>query len=441
MPTRTRKKGRGRGRDSRPWEATLAIAGSLVASGETLRRTRRRRKDARRGYVVPPGIAVDSEEYLRAVEAVTGAPVAPGNRIDTLVNGDRIFPVLLDTIRSAERTVNLLTYIYWAGEIAQEVAGTLCERAKAGVECNVLLDAIGASRVDRKMVDRMKDAGVRAEFFRPVRHIALGRVNHRTHRKVLVVDGRIGMTGGVGIADQWTGDAQDPDHWRDTHFRVEGPIVNGLHAAFAENWLETTGEYLAGDRWLPAVPPFEDGVPMQVVRSTAGHGATDVETLFFLALRSARTSIRLTSAYFVPRPAFIEELARAARRGVSTQVLVPGPHADKRLVRVAGHTCYRTLLEAGVRIFEYQPTMMHAKALVVDHAWSAVGSVNYDARSFELNDEVVLCVQGSEFACGLDAVFAEDLSRSREIDLEEWCRRPKIRRAEETVSRILKGQA
>jgi len=217
--------------------------------------------------------------------------------------------------------------------------------------------------------------------------------------------------------------------------------VNGLHAAFAENWLETTGEYLAGDRWLPAVPPFDDGVPMQVVRSTAGHGATDVETLFFLALRSARSSIRLTSAYFVPRPAFVDELMRAARRGVSTQVLVPGPHADKRLVRAAGCTCYRPLLEAGVRIFEYQPTMMHAKALVVDGAWSAVGSVNYDARSFELNDEVVLCVQGSDFARGLDEVFAHDLSRSREIDLEEWCRRPAIHRVEETVSRILKGQA
>jgi cardiolipin synthase len=441
MPTGFRRKRRARTRDSGPWEATLAIAGSLVASGETLRRTRRRRRDARRGYVVPLDIAVDSEEYLRAVEAVTGAPVAPGNRIETLVNGDRIFPALLDAIGSAERTVNLLTYIYWAGEIAQDVADALEERSRAGVECNVLLDAIGASRIDKGLIGRMQEAGVRTEFFRPVRHIALGRVNHRTHRKVLVVDGRIGMTGGVGIADQWTGDAQDPEHWRDTHFRVEGPIVNGLHAAFAENWLETTGEYLAGDRWLPPVPPFEDGVPMQVVRSTAGHGATDVETLFFLALRSARTSIRLTSAYFVPRPAFLEELARAARRGVSTQVLVPGPHADKRLVRAAGCTSYRPLLEAGVRIFEYQPTMMHAKALVVDGAWSAVGSVNYDARSFELNDEVVLCVQGSDFARGLDEVFAQDLSRSREIDLEEWCRRPAIHRVEETVSRILKGQA
>jgi cardiolipin synthase len=441
MPPGFRRHPRRRSLDAGRLEAAAAIAGSIVATRETLRRTRRRRRDARRGYVVPLDIPVDSEEYLRAVEAVTGAPVAPGNRIETLVNGDRIFPVLLDVIRSAERTVNLLTYIYWAGEIAEEVGDALCERASAGVECNVLLDAIGASRIDRGLIDRMQAAGVRTEFFRPVKHIAMGRVNHRTHRKVLVVDGRVGMTGGVGIADQWTGDAQDPEHWRDTHFRVEGPVVNGLHAAFAENWLETTGVYLAGDRWLPPVEPFEDGAPMQVVRSTAGHGATDVETLFFLALRSARTSIRLTSAYFVPRPAFIEELTRAARRGVSTQVLVPGPHADKRLVRAAGCTCYRPLLEAGVRIFEYQPTMMHAKALVVDGAWSAIGSVNYDARSFELNDEVVLCVQDRGFAEGLDEVFAADLERSREIELEEWVRRPALHRVEEHVSRILKGQA
>jgi cardiolipin synthase len=412
------------------WPAGLATWGLLWYASDSLRH----RREQGEGYELRgEALGVGDIEFMEAAEALTGAPISHGNDVELLVNGDRIFPAFLDTIRGAERTVNLLTYVYWRGDIAHEVAGLLARRAREGVTVNVLLDWVGSVKMDQGLIEQMRDAGVCVARFRPPKPYALRRLNNRTHRKLLVADGRIGMIGGVGIAEEWTGDAQDPDHWRDTHVRVRGPVIRGLQGAFAENWLEATGEALVGDEYLPPLDEIEDGGPMQVVRSRAGVGDTNVEALYFLAIASAKRSLELTAAYFAPRPAFIEALCDAADRGVAVRVLVPGPHIDKEFVRVAGRRSYEQLLACGVRIFEYQPTMLHAKTMVVDGAWSSVGSVNFDNRSFQLHDEATLCVQSERFAGLLAEQFDRDLEVSSEIEPGRWRRRPVRHRATEAV--------
>jgi cardiolipin synthase len=248
------------------------------------------------------------------------------------------------------------------------------------------------------------------------------------------------MTGGVGIASEWMGDAEDPDHWRDTHVRVRGPAVRGLQGAFAENWLEGTGEVLAGEDDLPELEPVDDGGPMQVVRSSAKVGDTNAEALYYLAIGSARESIELTAAYFVPRPAFTDALCTAASRGIDVRILVPGPHIDKRVVRAGGRAAYDELLDAGARVFEYQPTMLHAKTLCIDRVWSSVGTVNFDNRSFQLHDEITLCVWSEPFAAALHDAFEADLERAEEIDAAKWRHRPLRQRAAEAGTALLRRE-
>jgi cardiolipin synthase len=418
------------------WPAAIALAALAWYASDSLRH----RREGGHGYRLVGEVDVAGEGFLRATEALTGAPVSYGNDVELLVNGDNIFPAFLETIKGAEHTINLLTYVYWTGDIAHEVANALCSKASAGVTCNVLLDALGALKMDAGLISKMEEAGVNVHRFRPVKPYAIRRVANRTHRKILVADGNIGMTGGVGIAEEWTGNAQDPDHWRDTHVRVRGPVVRGLQGAFAENWLEATGEVLAGDTYLPELGPVDGGGAMQVMRSSAGVGDTDAEALYYLAVASARRSLDLTSAYFAPRPAFTEALVAAAQRGAEVRVLVPGPYIDKRVVRSAGRSSYGRLLEGGVRVFEYQPTMLHAKALVIDGVWSSVGSVNFDNRSFQLNDETTLTVWSREFARELLDVFESDIEQSEEIEPEAWSKRPLAQRAREESSRLLRRE-
>jgi cardiolipin synthase len=418
------------------WPAAIALAALAWYASDSLRH----RREGGHGYRLVGEVDVAGEGFLRATEALTGAPVSFGNDVELLVNGDNIFPAFLETIKGAEHTINLLTYVYWTGDIAHEVANALCSKASAGVTCNVLLDALGALKMDAGLISKMEEAGVNVHRFRPVKPYAIRRVANRTHRKILVADGNIGMTGGVGIAEEWTGNAQDPDHWRDTHVRVRGPVVRGLQGAFAENWLEATGEVLAGDTYLPELGPVDGGGAMQVMRSSAGVGDTDAEALYYLAVASARRSLDLTSAYFAPRPAFTEALVAAAQRGAEVRVLVPGPYIDKRVVRSAGRSSYGRLLEGGVRVFEYQPTMLHAKALVIDGVWSSVGSVNFDNRSFQLNDETTLTVWSREFARELLDVFESDIEQSEEIEPEAWSKRPLAQRAREESSRLLRRE-
>jgi cardiolipin synthase len=412
------------------WPAGLAAFGAAWYASESLRH----RREQGHGYQLRgERLDVSEREFLRAAEALTAAPISDGNDVKLLINGDEIFPAFLETIERAERTLNFLTYVYWRGEIAHEIAALLCRRAREGVEVNVLLDWVGTVKMESELLDRMRDAGVCVARFRPPKPYAVRRLNNRTHRKLLVADGRVGMVGGVGIAEEWTGNAQDPDHWRDTHVRVHGPVVRHLQGAFAENWLEATGDALVGDDYLPDLEPVAEGGPMQLVRSRAGVGDTSVEALYFLAIESARQTLDLTAAYFAPRPAFVQVLCDAAERGVHVRVLVPGPHIDKEFVRIAGRGAYDALLECGIEIFEYQPTMLHAKTLCIDGAWSSVGSVNFDNRSFQLHDEATLCVQSKRFAAELTERFEADLDVSEAIRPGAFGDRPLRERATERV--------
>jgi cardiolipin synthase len=418
----------------------IAAAAGVTAGGVAALVHRRRTGYAEQGYELDGELDVGSPEFIRALEALTGAPVSLGNDLSVLFNGDEIFPAMLETIGAASRTINLLTFVYWRGDIAVQVAEAVSERARAGVRCNVLLDAFGAARMDDRLVRSMQDAGVRVERFRPFKPYTLTKADHRTHRKVLVVDGAVGMIGGVGIASEWTGDAQDPDHWRDTHVRVRGPVVRALQGAFLENWLEATGELLAGDDYLPELDPVTDGAPMQVVVSGPGVNHTNTEAMYFLAIGSARHTIQLTTAYFAPRPMFVEALRAAAGRGVAVEIIVPGPHIDKQVVRAAGRAVYARLLDAGVAIHEYQPTMLHAKTLVIDGRWCSIGSANFDNRSFALNDEATLCVQSERAAQKLANAFAADRDRSERIEASRWTWRSPVERAVEAASTLTRRE-
>ena len=401
------------------WPAGLTVALAARYGADSLRH----RREDRSGYGLCGDVHVGEERFLRAAEALTGAPISYGNDVELLINGDEIFPAMLETIQGARKTVCMLTYAYWKGDICAEIAGALCEKAREGVDCRVIVDAVGAIRMEKSVLRDLEEAGVKVVRFRPPKPYAMRRIANRTHRKILVADGAVGMIGGVGIASEWEGDAQDPDHWRDTHVRVRGPVVRGLLGAFADNWLEATGDVLVDDSWLPDLEEIEDGGPMQLVRSAAGVGDTNAEALYYLAIAAAKETLDLTAAYFVPRPAFEDALCEAAERGVQVRVLVPGPHIDKSFVRVAGRHSYERLLECGVGIWEYQPTMLHAKTMTVDGVWSSVGSVNFDNRSFQLHDEATLAVQSERFAELLTEQFERDLEHSSQFEADRWADR------------------
>jgi len=362
--------------------------------------------------------AAEPTDTAVTLAANLDAPVLDGNAATLLVNGNEIFPVMLSSIRQSSESVNLLSYVYWQGDIAERFADELSAAAQRGVKVRVLLDAFGARKIKPELVAQMQQAGCEFALFRPIRWHNLRRYNNRTHRKVLVVDGRIGFTGGVGIASEWTGDAQDPEHWRDDHFRLEGPVVRHLQGAFAENWRQASGVVLAGDLMFPPLPPAGDArvVPLS---AAPGGSISDIAFVYWLLFHSAREEVRIATPYFVPDPDLELGVAEAARRGVKVTLLVPGPYQDSTLVGYASRTYYRRLLEAGVRIFEYQPTMMHTKTVTVDDTWAVIGSSNFDSRSFELNYEVALAVYDETLVDALKVSYAKDLANAREITLED----------------------
>ncbi|HET7928387.1 MAG TPA: phospholipase D-like domain-containing protein [Actinomycetota bacterium] len=379
-----------------------------------------------------------TDEVRRTLEGVIGVPATEGNLVDVLVNGDQIFPAMLEAIGEAERTIDLLTFVYWRGEIGTEFADALSDKAGSGVRVRVLLDAWGASSIDPGLVSEMEDAGVRVRWFRPLRRLQPTKVNHRTHRKVMIVDEATGFTGGVGIADEWKGDARSEDEWRDTHFRVRGPAVDGLRAAFLDNWLETDPEVFD-----PSIDRFPDqpqpgGAVIQCVRGASEVGWSDISTLLLALLQLAKDRIRITTAYFVPDDELIEHLSAASERGVKVEILLPGPHGDKRFVQLAGQAIYEPLLEHGVRIWHYQPTMLHAKIMTVDGLVASVGSANFNARSTELDEEINLVALDPDLVRQLDRQFDADLERSEEIQPGRWEDRSIGRRVLEGLTRPLR---
>jgi len=350
------------------------------------------------------------------------APLLSGNRATLLVNGTQIFPAMLSSIREARESVNLLSYVYWEGDIAIAFANELSAAARRGVEVRVLVDAYGARRMKPELMEQMRQAGCQFAIFRPFRWHNLRRFNNRTHRKVLVVDGRTGFTGGVGIASEWTGDAQDPDHWRDDHFRLDGPVVRYLQGSFAENWRQASGVVLAGDKMFPPLTPAGEARVIPISAAPGG-SISEIAFIYWMLFHTAREEVRIATPYFVPDPDLELGIAEAARRGVRITLLVPGRYQDSAVVRYASRTYYRRLLEAGVRIFEYPQTMMHTKTVTVDSQWAVIGSSNFDSRSFELNYEIALAVFDESLVDALKVSYAKDLADAREItlkDVEQW---------------------
>ena len=394
--------------------ATLAAALLLVNFGSSERRVE---------HAIDHLYPVDDPQFERAMSMLMGPAIVGGNRVQELVNGDCIFPAMLEAIRGARRTVLFETFIYWSGDIGTAFAEALSERARAGVKVHVLLDWVGSTRVDRRLVHMMRDCGVEVRMFHPLRWYHLARMNNRTHRKLLIVDGCVGFTGGVGIAPQWCGHAQDPDHWHDLHFRVEGPVVAQMQSVMLSNWSKTTGRVLHGPEYFPELPPAGDA-PAQMFASSPSGGSECMLLMMLLAITAAVRSIDIGSAYFVPDQVATEALLAARKRGVRVRVITPGPYTDEHTVRHASRGLWGPLLEAGVEMYEYQPTMYHCKLMIVDGRMASVGSTNFDPRSFHLNDEANLNVYEPEFARRLTKVFEADLLRCRRITLEAWQRRP-----------------
>lgn len=366
---------------------------------------------------------VSDPQFRREMGVLLGPGILSGNEVTDLENGEEIFPAMLEAVHAAQTSITFETYIYWSGDIGKRFAAALCERAKAGVTVKVMLDWVGSIKMKDSLVDQLEKAGVEVHQYRPLKWYNIGRLNNRTHRKLLIVDGRIGFTGGVGIADQWEGSAQDPDHWRDMHFRVEGPVVAQMQAAFNDNWIKTTGVVLNGEKYFPQLQAVGDMDAHMFVASPAG-GSESMHLMYLMSIAAAQRTIDLEAAYFVPDDLAIKALVAARHRGVRIRVIVPGKHIDSSSVRLASKAHWGELLLADVKIYEYQPTMMHNKLMIVDGAMTSVGSTNFDERSFQLNDEASLNVYGPDFAEKMTAVFEADLKPTVEYSYSMWKNRP-----------------
>ncbi len=366
---------------------------------------------------------VADPQFRRSMDVLLGPPMLEGNKVEVLLNGDQIFPSMLEAIRGAKKTITFETYIYWSETIGKEFSDALIERAKAGVKVHVMLDFIGSMKMDEASANQMKMAGIQLQRYHKPVWWKLTRLNNRTHRKLLVVDGKIGFTGGVGIADKWRGQGQDEDHWRDTHFRVEGPVVAQIQAVFTDNWIKSTGTVLDGVNYFPPLANVGTEAAQMFSSSPTG-GSESMHLMYLMAITAAQHTIRLSNAYFVPDELTIKALIAAQKRGVKVQIITPGKIIDSSVVRAASREQWGPLLAAGIQMAEYQPTMFHVKALVVDDLLVSVGSTNFDNRSFSLNDEANLNVLDAKFAKQQSKVFDDDWARAKIITYAAWDDRP-----------------
>ncbi len=383
--------------------------------------------------------AVSDPQFRREMSVMLGPAIVRGNQVTALQNGNEIFPAMLLAIRSAETSITFETFIYWSGEIGAEFSQALSERAREGVQVSVIIDWVGSAKMDQSLLDSMQAAGVQLHRYRPLNWYNLGRMNNRTHRKLLVVDGRIGFTGGVGIADQWTGDGGDPEQWRDTHFRIEGPVVAQLQAAFNDNWIKSTGEVRNGPSYFPALREQGEMDAHVFIASPSG-GSESMHLMYLLAIAAAEATIDLAASYFVPDKLLIEALVAARGRDVRVRILLPGPHIDALTVKIASKADWGELLRAGVEIHVYQPTMLHTKLLVIDTEFVSVGSTNFDMRSLRLNDEASLNIYNRGFASDMTAVFETDLLAAERYSLDHWNNRPLRAKLSEKILLPIKSQ-
>lgn len=366
-----------------------------------------------------PDVELGDPAFHATLQAYAGAPIVAGNEVQLLLNGDQIFPAVVEAIRSARTSITYAQYYVEDGRVTEDVVQALAERCRAGVPAHILVDGVGGLNMPARFRNTLREAGCQIQVFRAVRPWALRRANNRNHRRILVVDGRVGFTGGSGVSRKWMGDGRTEGHWRDTDVRVRGPVVEWMQAAFVENWMESTGEALGGDAYFPRPQPAVGSVAAQVVRSSPEGGSYAMYSTLVIALNAARESIRVTNPYFLLDETMTRVVLERVRRGVKVEVLVPGV-IDHAFVRQASRATWGPLLEAGVRIFEYRPALLHAKTMVIDGRWATVGSTNLDPRSFALSQELNLMVYDRGVAGKLQEVFAADLAHATPVDHATW---------------------
>jgi cardiolipin synthase len=382
----------------------------------------------------------DFSALLPSIVGLTGASMESGNQVQLLENGDQFFPLLLRDIAAAKESVHVESYIWWKGEICNRLARAMAAKAKEGVEVRLLIDASGGHKMDKELSKLMLDSGVKfVRFHRPTL-ANLGRLNNRDHRKEMIIDGRIGYIGGFGLAEEWTGHGQDKDHWRDAGLRVEGPIVNRLQGAFSENWIEETGEIMAGEKYFPHLSAAGP-TPAHLAYTSPTGGVSSVQVLYYLAIKGAKHEIIIQNPYLLPDDDALQALAEAVKRGVDVKVMVPATTStDSPIVQHASHHRYGLLLEKGIKIFEYKKTLLHQKVIIVDGVWSCVGSTNFDRRALQLNDEVSMGVLDAGLASQLKGVFNDDLKFCEERHFEEWKHRGLWHKAEDGLAYLASSQ-
>lgn len=379
---------------------------------------------------------ITDPQFERAMSQLLGPPIVGGNKVTPLQNGVEIFPAMLEAISQAKRTITFETFIYWSGEIADRFAEALSRKAREGVAVHVLIDAVGCNCVEGEPLRRMVEAGVELELYHMT---SLARTNHRTHRKLLIIDGKIGFTGGVGIADEWDGNADGPSHFRDTQYRVEGPVVAQMQAAFLDNWMKTRAVVLHGEDYFPALEEVGD-LHCQMFKSSPMEGSESARLMYLLSIAAAERSIRIGNAYFLPDDLTTQTLLEAVERGVTVDVLLPGRWIDSQMVRYASRHRIGRLLKGGVRIFEFEPTMYHCKCMMIDEHWTSVGSANFDNRSFRINDEANLNVISPEFTGQEVEIFKQDLQRAKEFTLQDWQDRSPTEKIAGGIAALLRSQ-
>ena len=384
-------------------------------------------------------LEVGSDDFVNTMAGAAGVPFVAGNRLVLLNNGDCFYPAMLSAIGHAERSITIEAYIYWAGQIGLQFAQALAAAATRGVRVKILLDAFGSASIGDEILKVIEQGGCHIAWYNPIRLSRLRRINNRTHRKSLIVDGRIGFTGGAGIADHWTGNAQDKDHWRDLQIQVEGPAVRPLQTGFAQNWLECTGELITGSDFYPA-PEAAGALALQTVMSSPETGASTVRVMYCLGISAARKTIDIANPYFVPDHVAIDLFRDAVKRGVRVRVMVAGTPNDTPTTRLNSTRLYGALLEAGVSIHEYNRTMMHHKIMIVDGLWSTIGTANFDNRSFSHNEESNVSVCDRTLAEQLTATFEKDVAVCDPVTLDAWRRRGLIQKTLEGLASFVQDQ-
>jgi cardiolipin synthase len=395
---------------------------------------------------VPPRVGlehefnVDDDEFLTTIAGSTGIPFFEGNAVDILNNGDEFYPSMLKAIERAQCSITIEAYIYWAGDIGRRFAEALAARANAGIGVKILLDAVGSSTIGDEILEILEKGGCQLAWYNPVRPYSIAHFNHRTHRKSLILDGRVAFTGGAGIADHWMGHAQDEHHWRDIQIRMEGPAVMPLQAGFAQNWLETTGEVITGYEFYPAMETPAGPLAVQTILSSPETGASTARTFYYLSIAAARRTVDIANPYFVPDQGAIDLLIAAKKRGVRVRVMVAGIHNDNWIARQNSVRLYGPLLKEGIEIYEYNHTMLHQKTMVVDSVWSTVGTTNFDSRSFAHNEENNVCVCDAQVAKELERIFNQDIKGCEVMTLAKWRRRPLFDKFMQNAASLLQEQ-